>query len=111
MTMEFGAGFSMMAGKDLARAFSALLVVVIAVFLGPLAATGVAAPTLTIETPTSGTLTQDRTPLIGGSTSDNLDTILVKIYAGAGTGGSVVQEPTNPLPLLGWSVTPSALED
>ncbi|MCW3033799.1 MAG: Ig-like domain repeat protein, partial [Solirubrobacterales bacterium] len=51
------------------------------VLAGPVAS-AVAAPTLTIETPASGTTTSDRTPLFAGSTSDVLDPVTVNIFAG-----------------------------
>jgi Bacterial Ig-like domain len=70
------------------------------------------APALTLTSPANGASTNDTTPAIGGAAgnaSGDATTVTVKIYSGAGTGGTVVQTLTPTRSGGSWSTTPAAL--
>src|SRR4051812_47179782 len=81
-----------------------------AVALGPVAPAA-AAPSLVIESPPSGSATNDQTPTISGTTTGS-GPVTVNIYRGASAEGTPEQSPSDPLALGGsWSVTPARLEE
>ena len=72
------------------------------------------APVVTLTAPAPGASFQTRTPAIAGSAgtaTGDLSAITVKVYSGAGTGGSVVQT-LNPTASSGsWTVNAASLAD
>jgi large repetitive protein len=93
------------AASGLLRAAAVSLV---AIAMGPAALALAEPPTLTIESPVNGSIGNNQTPSISGSTNDPFDEVTVKIYAGSGVGGSPAQTLTAPLPLGGAWSTPAA---
>jgi hypothetical protein len=70
------------------------------------------APALTLTSPANGSATTDTTPTIGGaagSAAGDSNTVTVKVYAGTGTGGSVVQTLTPARVGSTWSTTAATL--
>jgi hypothetical protein len=71
-----------------------------------------AAPTLVIESPVSGSATNNKTPPVAGTTTDAVDPVTIKVYAGGSAEGSPVQTTTPTVPVGGkWSVALATLAD
>ena len=107
-----GSGTRERAKRNCARAITATLVL-FALVLGGGGVAIASPPALTIDHPLPGSSTNNQTPAFSGGTSDTLDQVTLKLYAGAGTGGQPVQTATTPLPPAGgtWAITlASALE-
>ncbi|MGZ6644336.1 MAG: beta strand repeat-containing protein [Solirubrobacteraceae bacterium] len=71
-------------------------------------------PSLTLAAPAPGSATQSRTPAFSGAAgtaTGDLSQVVVKVYAGAGTGGAVVQTLTPTAAGATWSATPASLAD
>ena len=51
-------------------------------------------PTVTIATPSPGTVTSESSTTFAGSTNDPFDSVTVVVYEGSGTGGTRVREET-----------------
>ncbi len=94
-----------MVSRILATGAAALLVVLLLPAAGALAA-----PSLAIESPTSGQVTKESQTSFTGHTSDSVDPVTVKVYNGEGL---VESESAQPEALSGaWSLTlPSKLAD
>jgi large repetitive protein len=88
----------------------AALVVLVA---GPLASSaGAAGPSVTIDSPTSGTETKEPAPLFSGSSSDTLDSVTVKLFEGPGTAGAPLPALAPAMPVGGaWSIQSPSLAD
>ncbi len=88
----------------------AALVVLAAAWAGVAAAAE--APTIAIDQPLAGSLTNDRTPAFSGKTDDPLDSVNLKIYEGANASGSPVQTLAELAPdeigpnEASWEITP-----
>jgi hypothetical protein len=101
-----GSGIGM---KGFGRLCSAIFAVLIALVVGPAAASA-QAPSVAITEPAAGAVEAQPTTTIAGSTSDTtLDPVTLSIYEGVGTLGTLVQE--KPAVLLGseWGVQSSSL--
>ncbi len=90
-------------------ALALALAALVAVLLVP-AASALAEPAITIDSPAAGSWTNDRTPEISGTSSDSVDEITVTILQ---QGSPLPSFKAQPEPLTGhWSVqTPIELED
>lgn len=105
----------MTAGRNVARAAVtalATIVVLIAALQGSALA---AAPELLIKQPTSGSATNQQTPVFAGTTTDIVDPVTLQIYAGETAGGSPVQPLLQPVLVeispteASWEITPASL--
>ncbi len=81
----------------------AAAVSLVAVAMGPVASALAEPPHITITSPVNGSISNDRTPTFRGSTDEPLGEVTVKVYAGAGVGGSVEETLTASLPASEWS--------
>jgi hypothetical protein len=74
------------------------------------AAPALGAPTITIESPTGGSVTKDRKPTVAGQSSDPLDTVTVTVFS---EGSPLQTLEAQPQPLSGeWGAeVPKALDD
>lgn len=68
-------------------------------------------PTVTISTPAPGTLTKESSILFSGGTSDTLDTVMVNVFQGTGTGGTRVREELAVPTGNAWGVQAPSLPD
>jgi hypothetical protein len=69
-------------------------------------------PTVTIATPSPGTVTSESSTTFAGSTNDPFDSVTVVVYQGSGTGGTRVREETASPSDGSWEVQAStALPD
>jgi len=95
------------------RLLRAAVVAIVAVAVGP-ANVALAAPTVTITSPTNGSVINDQTPSFSGTTEDLLfeqevgifNPVTLKIYAGPKAEGNVIQrfETTSPFGGPTWTV-------
>jgi hypothetical protein len=93
------------AASGLLRAAAVSLV---AIATGPAALALAEPPNVTIESPASGSVSNNQTPSISGITDDPFGEVTVKIYAGSGVSGSLEQTLPSTLPVVGtWSTTPA----
>ena len=88
----------------------AAAVSLVAIAMGPVANALATPPNVTIESPVTGSVSNDRTPSFSGSTDDIFDEVTVRIYPGSGVKeGEEIQTLGEALPLSGtWSVGPAA---
>jgi hypothetical protein len=89
----------------------AILAALLVLACGPVGVAMAEPPTLTIETPASGSFSTSQTPSFGGASNDSLDDVTLNIYAGANVApGALVQTLTTLSPPLGgvWSLEPVA---
>jgi Bacterial Ig-like domain/Immunoglobulin I-set domain len=87
-----------------------ILVALVAIVCGPVGVAMAEPPTLTLESPTNGSVSNNRTPSFSGASNDTLDDVTLNIYAGTSVEpGALLQTlPTLLPPLAGtWSVGPS----
>ncbi|HWG08890.1 MAG TPA: Ig-like domain-containing protein [Solirubrobacteraceae bacterium] len=96
--------------RGLGRLVSTACVGAVALALAPAIARA-EPPTVTLETPGQGALTNQRSVIFAGTTDDPLDTVTLQIYAGVGTGGALVAEELAVPAEGGWSVQAEPLED
>jgi large repetitive protein len=78
--------------------------------LGPAVARA-EAPIVTITSPSTGTLTNQRSIAIAGTTDDMLDSVTVEIFAGTGTGGALVGQELAVPSEGAWTLQSPSLED
>lgn len=107
-----GGGDIPMGGKhrNLRMMIAALGAVVAFVLLT--ASSAFAAPTLVVESPVSGSASNDPAPPLSGTTTDIApDQVTVNVYAGASAAGSPLQAIAITPSEGKWSVKPSALAD
>jgi hypothetical protein len=95
----------------MSKLWSTLVAALIVLGVGPLASASATGPSLTIDSPTSGTSTKESTPLFAGGSSDTFDSVTLKLFKGTDTTGA-------PLPALAaipfggaWSVRSPSLTD
>lgn len=95
-------------GRALLRA---ALVSLVAVAVGPVGIAMAEGPSVTITSPSPGSVSNNQTPFFGGSTNDYLDPVMLNIYAGTGTtfkGVTPLQTLPSSAPLGGtWSAGPA----
>jgi Bacterial Ig-like domain/PKD domain len=92
----------------MSRLWLTLVAAPIALACGPLAASASAeGPLLTLSSPVSGSLSNQRTLTFAGSTSDSADPVSIDVYEGIGRNGTPIQVSTQPAEGA-WS-TPVAL--
>jgi hypothetical protein len=107
-----GSGVSMTAGRNVARALTAVLVTLVALVVGFSASAMAAAPELAITSPLAGSFTSSQTPSLSGTSNDTTDPITLKIYAGASVAEPPIQTLTQLVPLevepggATWGLTP-----
>ncbi len=93
-----------MKARDLARATAVTLAVLAA---GPVGVAMAEAPIVTIDSPLSGSSTNNQMPLFTGTTNDIINQVTLNIYAGTAVAGTPVTLTSLPLQLEGtWSLTP-----
>ena len=93
---------AMKAGGYLAGAIVAVLLVLA---LGPVGIATAAAPEVTIDSPLSGSTTNNPTPSFSGSTDDPFDDVTLNIYAGTTVEEGALLQTLTTLPLSGtWSL-------
>jgi hypothetical protein len=96
--------------KTIGKLGVAMLAALLLLALAPLSGALAAGPVLTIGAPASGSSTNGQTPTFTGTTEDSADPVILKIYAGTGTGGSPTQTLESPTPVSGiWSAQASTL--
>jgi hypothetical protein len=64
-------------------------------------------PTVTIATPSPGTVTRESSTTFAGSTNDPFDAVTVDVYQGSGTGGTLLREETTSPSNGSWEVQAS----
>jgi hypothetical protein len=87
-----------------------VLVALVAIVCGPVGVAMAEPPTLTLESPTNGSVSNNRTPSFSGASNDTLDDVTLNIYAGTSVEpGALVQTLTTLLPPLVsvWSAGPA----
>ncbi len=103
----------MTAGRYVARAVAAVVVLLFVLVIAPAGTALASTPTLSITSPSTGSFTNNQKPTFSGNTSDSnsFDQITLKIYAGAIPAGTSVQ-PASTSPTAGgtWTVELPALE-
>jgi hypothetical protein len=91
------------------RTFAAVPAVLLVLALGSGGVALAAGPSITIGHTFSGSSTNQQTPTFTGMTNDVLDTVTLKIYAGASATGSPVQSSTAlPVPVRLLALPPEA---
>jgi large repetitive protein len=107
-------GFSMMAGRNVARAAATALVTLVVLVLGFAGSAMAAAPEIAITEPLTGTSTNTQSPIFSGTSNDVLDSVTLQIYAGASVGGSPIQTDTLLAPVeigpeqASWEILPES---
>jgi hypothetical protein len=98
-------------GNGMRRIGTATGAVLAMLALGPLASARAAGPNILIEAPSTGTQTNQQSPLLAGSTDDTLDSISLSIYEGQNASGvQVFSETTLPVGNT-WSLQASPLAE
>ncbi len=88
----------------MARFSQAFIAALLALALGPLANAQAAGPVVAITSPAAGGSTTESAPAFSGTTSDSADQVTVRVYAGAGTSGTLVETVESASPTAGlWS--------
>jgi Bacterial Ig-like domain len=107
-------GFSMTAGRIVARSAAAVVLVLVLCAVG-LAGSAIAAePQLTITQPHNGTYTKQPLPVFTGTSTDTLSSVTLDIYLGASATGTPIQTVTLLAPVelapeeATWEITPEA---
>jgi hypothetical protein len=97
----------------MSKLWPALVAALIMLACGALASSASAAgPSLTIDSPTSGTRTKEPAPLFSGSSSDTLDAVSLTLFEGSGTAGTALPALASTIPVGGaWSTQSSSLAD
>ncbi|HUA73611.1 MAG TPA: Ig-like domain-containing protein [Solirubrobacteraceae bacterium] len=103
-----GSGMGM---KGIVRLGAATGAALVALAAGTTAAAFAEPPSLTISSPVTGTVTNERSPAFSGTTSDTLDTVTLDVYQGADTKGTRVREEIVAPVGNAWGVAPAALPD
>ena len=89
---------------------AALAPIAIVLAIGPVSTAIAAGPAVTIGSPSQGSSTAEHTPSFSGTTDDEADPVMLKIYEGAGTGGNLLQTRESGTPVSGvWSAQSSSL--
>jgi len=96
--------------KGIGKLGTACAVALLAVGAGP-AIAWADAPSVTITAPSSGTLTKESSLGFSGATNDTLESVLVDIYEGVGTGTAPVREESTFPTGNEWSLQAPSLPD
>jgi hypothetical protein len=105
-----GDSVSRIAAGDAARAVLTMLLALVAFVVGPPAIATASPPTLAIEQPVTGSLTNNQLPMFSGSSEDEAEAVTVKVYEGPSAEGLPVAilTTTSPLPEGKWAVADEA---
>jgi large repetitive protein len=88
----------MRARRKLACASAVVFAMLAALALGCTGVAAAAPPTITIAEPETGSFTNDQSPSFAGATNDTLDPVVLDVYEGASTGGTLVASRTLLMP-------------